>query len=370
MFQGIDFRQDQNVPQPEPMNQPPMPLMNQYPKEARSNLYNMTSDMLNYNIWRNNLSNMNVFPQSPQQPNLHPNLFNIYNQGNMFQQSNYNLAPAGLPATDTFQTKCSSSQSLPTPTEADKKLIKLNETKFITEENNGRLFNLVEKPITQFIPPEVPQNNLYYAVVDLSGGQMYLLDSISKDNYPPTFNQTKMKPATMGNPSLNNSMDIIHNSPGMGHAAWASPNLNPNLVNYPLFNSSFPTMNFAKAQFSPNINLFHESPKLNHNIFNTTPLMEGRSTEWTPDGMSRSFFTGLSMKQRIGLANSRGETPPAEIGGMNGGAFVRRMNDRSKTGSGISTDGLKYNSPSSFLQTSQTNHTRSKIAALESKIKN
>ena len=379
-----------------PNGQNNMPLFGQQQKDSRSGIYNMANDILGLNMWRNNLNNYNVFGQAPQQDLLglynqtnnmngmssmnnmnNININNMNNMGNMNnmsnmnnmnsmnnmqqQQNNYNIAQAGLGMAEQYKAASSQPQDLNQDTE--NKLLKLTETKFDPPEIDGKTYTLTERPIQQLNVNESNQNNLYYAVVDLSGGQMYLMEQINKDNFPPPFvAQAKSKNTIQGPTSLNNlnnSMDIIGNSPALHHGSWTSPPLNTaTLMNYPLFNN--PLMAFGK-NFSPNLNLFQESPRFDRNLFSSTPKMEG--SDWTPETLNRPLFSGLGMKQRLGLANSRGDTPPDVKIGTNNGAFLRRINEKIKPPSGPPTDGaMKFSSPSSFLQSSQTNYSnRNKV---------
>jgi len=149
-----------------------------------------------------------------------------------------------------------------------------------------------------------------------------------------------------------NSIDIIGNSPALNHNSWTSPSLNTNtLLNYPLFNNALTSFGFAKTQFSPNLNLFQDA-QFDRNMFDATSKMESFSREWTPETSNRPLFSATNTRQRMGFMNSIGDTPPDVKIGTANGAFLRRVADPTKVGSGVSVDGLKYSSPSSFLQSS------------------
>ena len=334
--------------------------------------FNMTPDLLGLNMWRNNLNNYNVFggQNTPQQ-----NLLGLYNQGTP-QQNSFNIAPASLPGSESFGQQQQQQQqkfmhnNQPMNMEGgENKLIKLNEAKFENQEDEFRTFALTERPVSQLNPSDPSQSNnmIFYAVVDLSKNSMYLFDQVNKDNYPPPGfiqgNQSNKPKAPVTNSSLNN-LEFVGSSPALNHNSWTSPPLHTaTLMNYPLFNNPLTNFGFAK-QFSPNINLFHESPKFDSNLFGSTPKMEG--SDWTPETLNRPLFANLGMKQKVGMANSRGETPPeVKIGAANG-AFLRRINEKAMPGRGgmgmpaPNQEGLKYSSPSSFLSSSNYQFNRNK----------
>jgi len=339
-----------------------MNMMGQQGKDPR--LYNMTNDILGLNMWRNNLNNYNVFggQNTPQQ-----NLLGLYNQGTP-QQNTFNLAPASLPGAENFGNQQQQQKfggliqpSNNIPIENENKLIKLNEAKFETQEEEGRTFKLTERPFSHLNNNEANNNNnmIFYAVVDLSGGNLYLMDQVNKDNYPPpAFMQNPNKAKAPVTASSLNNFEFIGSSPALNHNSWTSPPLHTStLMNYPLFNNPLTNFGFAAKQFSPNINLFHESPKFDSKIFGSTPKMEG--SDWTPETLNRPLFANLGMKQRPGATNSRGDTPPDVSIGANNGAFLRRINDKPVPSRGMmapNQEGLKYSSPSSFLQSSHANY--------------
>jgi len=284
------------------------------------------------------------------------NFFGLYSPGSFLNQANFSISSASLPSSDGYRDQPKlGSNNYPTTQllENENRLLKMNEAKNESQQREAKTFKLSDKTLEQANFSESDQANLYYAVVDMSGGNIYLFDQVTKDNYPPPFNQTKQRP---NNVPINN-VDMITSSPALNYTSWTSPPLNTNaLLNYPLFNNALTSFGFGKNQFSPNINLFQESPKIDTGFFNSTPKIEGKSSEWTPETMNRPIFSNLGMKQRLGMANSRGDTPPEVKFGTANGAFLRRMNDKTKPPPGNAPEGLKYSSPSSFLQTSQSSH--------------
>lgn len=347
-------------------NTAPMPLMNQHPNDPRNGMFNMPNDMLGYNMWRNNLNNLNVLGQNAQQPNVSSNFFGLYNNGNLLQQPNYSLASASLPSESPNPMKFASSYPQGEAENKQQQHVKPHENKFESLETKS--FKLADKTLDQLNVSEADQSNFFYAVVDVANGGIYLLDQVTKENYPPPF-QTK-KPTMPSMPSMPNmpsmqsmntlpadtSMGIAANSPALNYASWASPPLNANaFLNYPLFNNPL-SFGFAKTQFSPNLNLFQGSPQIDTNFFGSTPKMEGRSTDWTPETMNRPILSNLGLKQRQNVANSRGDTPPEVKIGVTGGAFWRRMTDKVNPPTKPTVEGMKYSSPSSFLQSSQSSH--------------
>lgn len=350
-YKILAANQEQIISSQGPYNAGPMPLYSQNPN-GNADMINMSSDL---NQWRNNL-NINVFNQNPQPTNVSSNFFGLYSPGSFLHHPGFNLSSALLPVQEVNNNQ----QQQPQPQARGTGLLKLNEAKGgEAEPAEMRSYTLTQKPISQLNVPESSQPGLFYAVVDLTGGQMFLLDQVHKNNYPPVIAQTQAKQKM--ETSLTN-LDFFGNSPALN--SWKSPSINTaNLMNYPLFNNALTSFGLPQNQFSPNLNLF-QAPR-EHGFFDSTPKMDsiGVGGEWTPDAINnRPLFSGLNMKQYMGgYANMIGDTPPdMKVGN---GAFIKKMDTgpQIKPATGAPTDPGKFSSPSSFLTTSQPSNLTRKV---------
>jgi len=322
-------------------NNPLINNSNQFP-----NIFNL-NDMLNLNILffnNNNQMNTNNLIKASQQ-NLIQSLHQ--NPGKLGMNLDNHLTfppPLGAPNRSTISLTSSDGNlgcdpkknAIENMEEIESKTEDVSSrTSFHEEREEPKSFiTLKQVPYSEFKISEtaLANNQLVYAIVDLSSKQLCYITQVTKDTAPP---MQQSKPASnVSNMNLNPSplfspMNYFNSPMIFGNLP------NPNLVNLtnnaPLktMNKEFTNMHISKS--------FESSPETtNQGPSNNNKKKDGQpgSTEWTPEIEPKKIFANLNSRDQLGSNNNSFDlgsnmgTPDtgALFGGKNGGsAFKRQM---------------------------------------------
>jgi hypothetical protein len=325
-------------------------LLNQLnPMQNPVNLFStLTTDMKNLNLWNASPPNFNgignLLNQNVPRNDLATNLLGMCASNSLPFPQNTSSLPSILPNSQNFLQE----QTVNLPTNFENLSNNKNETKrqqenkMNTEEKDPITHNFIEKPLDQLQISEHQPNTLQYAVVDTLTNHIYFMNAVTEDNFPPG----KSRSGTY------NSLDIFGSSPALNSRSWTSPTLNPNqLFNNSILNNPF--IGFGNTAISPNLGLLHDSPGLDRVLFGQNFNVERRSAEWTPEQIQNTPLTILNSRSRMinQMDKDKGTAPL----GNSGSGFSKRasLTDRSKNNSFSTNESSKFDSPSSFLESSQ-----------------